>query len=247
MWCLVPLAGPDKGTRFELSDGDSIGRAQTCRVRLPHASVSRVHARIEVRGDVWFVVDAGSSNGMRHGGESVAEQVLSDGMRLRFGEVPARFEWGAEGGEPNSVPTSREDDSEEILDEDLEFEFEAEPEAGADDGFELELEPELAATSKRAQPRLGRHGDSTDAAPAVDSSASAPGRVAPQGAQNTAQQTAQAREQLLRTEARQSAGLLRGDLSQQPGWVQALIWLVALGGLVALVWLAFGLVQAAKV
>ncbi len=93
MWCLVPLAGPDKGERIELAEGDRIGRSADCRVRLAHASVSRVHARIAVEGDAWSVVDAGSSNGLRHAGVIVERIALSDGLRVRFGEVPARFEW----------------------------------------------------------------------------------------------------------------------------------------------------------
>jgi pSer/pThr/pTyr-binding forkhead associated (FHA) protein len=53
--------------------------------------VSRAHARIERRGDAYFVLDLGSTNLTRVNGEVVAERVLRDGDELRFARACCRF------------------------------------------------------------------------------------------------------------------------------------------------------------
>ncbi|MHC4375483.1 MAG: FHA domain-containing protein [Planctomycetota bacterium] len=239
MWCLVPLAGPDKGTRIELADGDSIGRSTDCNVRLAHASVSRVHAHVRLEGGTWSVIDAGSSNGVRHAGVHVEQVALTDGLRLRFGEVPARFEWA---GEPLDAPAAATGvDDEEILDEDLDFDFDV-PD---DSGLELEEDPDLAVTAQRPQSQATPQPEVELAAPGPRAIPDRPMAEAP-GAQATPQGAAQARQDMLRREAQSSAGLLRGDLSQQPGWVQGLVWLAVIAGMGGLAYLAFQLIQATK-
>ena len=239
MWCLVPLAGPDKGTRLELADGDSIGRSTDCRVRLAHASVSRVHAHVRLEGGVWSVIDAGSSNGLRHGGLHVERLELTDGLRLRFGEVPARFEWS---GEPEDAPAAAASGAdEEILDEDLDFDFDVpgEPE------LELEEDPDLAVTAHRPQPEAAAQPEVELAAPGPRAIPDRPMAEAP-AAPSAPHGSAQARQEMLRREAQSSAGLLRGDLSQQPGWVQGLVWLMVIAVMGGLAYLAFQLIQATK-
>ncbi len=46
------------------SDGVSIGRASGNKVVLEHPSISRRHARIYFEGDLWWIEDLGSSNGV---------------------------------------------------------------------------------------------------------------------------------------------------------------------------------------
>ena len=50
-----------------------IGRGSECEARINHRSVSRHHASIEYRGDAFYVVDAGSANGITVNGERYAE------------------------------------------------------------------------------------------------------------------------------------------------------------------------------
>jgi len=242
MWCLVPLAGPDKGTRIELADGDSIGRSTDCRVRLAHASVSRVHAHVRLEAGTWSVIDAGSSNGLRHAGVQVERVALSDGLRLRFGEVPARFEWGGEpGGAPAAPAPAAAEGEEEILDEDLDFDFDVPGESG----LELEEDPDLAVTAKRPQPHAAGEPEVELAAPGPRAVPDRPMAEAP-AAPAAPQGSAQARQEMLRREAQSGAGLLRGDLSQQPGWVQGLVWLAVVALMGGLAYLAFQLIQATK-
>jgi len=60
---LLVLEGRARGERFELSGVHTVGRDVSCSIRLDDPSVSRVHCRIELRGEAVFVVDNGSTNG----------------------------------------------------------------------------------------------------------------------------------------------------------------------------------------
>jgi sigma-B regulation protein RsbU (phosphoserine phosphatase) len=60
-------------------DALTVGRSRRCDVTLDHLSVSRYHARLERRGDRWFVVDTGSMNGVLLRGRLVKESPLSPG------------------------------------------------------------------------------------------------------------------------------------------------------------------------
>lgn len=62
-------------------EGDSltIGRSSDCDIELSHDAVSRQHARLERRGDDWFLVDCGSVNGVRVNGKRVQEARLEPG------------------------------------------------------------------------------------------------------------------------------------------------------------------------
>jgi hypothetical protein len=78
---LPPLGEPIEVSR----DLSVVGRDPGCDVVLPDGSVSRRHARLERRGDTWFVVDTGSANGTTIDSLRVAEAVLRTGQQLRFG------------------------------------------------------------------------------------------------------------------------------------------------------------------
>jgi DNA-binding winged helix-turn-helix (wHTH) protein len=77
------------GTEVRLSDGPNlIGREPPAAIVIPHPSVSREHARIEVEGDRALLVDLGSKNGTFRGGARVeAPTPLVDGDELRLGAV----------------------------------------------------------------------------------------------------------------------------------------------------------------
>ncbi len=79
---LVPVSGPPIDV---IKDPSAVGRDPSCDVVVTDGSVSRRHARLEQRGDEWWVVDQGSANGTFVNSLRVAEQVLKPGQELRFG------------------------------------------------------------------------------------------------------------------------------------------------------------------
>ncbi len=80
--------------RFPLAEGSHLlGSSAGCDVRIPHPSISRRHARIEVRGDGAEIEDLGSRNGTRADGRKVvARQALKVGETLILGAVAAVLE-----------------------------------------------------------------------------------------------------------------------------------------------------------
>ena len=123
---LFVVAGNLVGRTFAVEGAVVLGRAQDAGVRLPDASVSREHARIEPELDGgWSVVDLGSRNGVRVNGERVSRARLVDLDEIALGELVLRFR-----AQETEAPRRAADD------------------AG---GFELEEEIDLAAT--RATPR----------------------------------------------------------------------------------------------
>ena len=89
------LARELEGRSFALgAEGTSLGRDGANRVVIPEASVSRRHARIEVVGSVYQLVDQRSSNGTFVNGEQVTIHRLADGDTLRIGRTTFVFEAG---------------------------------------------------------------------------------------------------------------------------------------------------------
>jgi len=68
-----------------------VGRDETAEIRVDEPLVSRAHARIERRGDDYFVLDLGSTNLTRVNGEVVSERELGHGDEVRFGRARCRF------------------------------------------------------------------------------------------------------------------------------------------------------------
>ncbi len=62
-----------------------IGRDPRQEIPLPHGAVSKQHALLEQVGGRWLLRDAGSTNGLWWRGRRVAELLLADGDRVRFG------------------------------------------------------------------------------------------------------------------------------------------------------------------
>ena len=100
----APLSGRDTvsqsrcmlvidGQRSVLTDGENfVGRDPACRVWIDKATVSRLHARIEVNDRDTTLEDLGSKNGTRIGNAIIdGVSVLRDGDRIRFGGVRAVF------------------------------------------------------------------------------------------------------------------------------------------------------------
>ena len=64
-----------------------IGRDSKCTISIPDASVSRQHARFNMRSGVLRVVDLGSANGTLVNGETVHEKRLHPGDLIKIGDV----------------------------------------------------------------------------------------------------------------------------------------------------------------
>ncbi|GAB6197554.1 FHA domain-containing protein [Lysobacter xanthus] len=65
-----------------------IGRAETAELRLPHSSVSRLHAELQPRPDgMWELADVGSKNGTFVDGARIERTDLARSGWLRFGDV----------------------------------------------------------------------------------------------------------------------------------------------------------------
>jgi pSer/pThr/pTyr-binding forkhead associated (FHA) protein len=74
-----------------------IGRGAAADVRLPHPSVSHVHAVIREQGVGYVLLDEGSANGTRVNGQAVVRgrpKPLRDGDRIAVGAFVARFHAG---------------------------------------------------------------------------------------------------------------------------------------------------------
>ena len=73
---------------------NSVGRSETCDVHVPHRSLSREHAVLEVRRGSVAVRDSGSKNGTYVDSEKVTERVeLKPGAKIRFGSLEGEIFW----------------------------------------------------------------------------------------------------------------------------------------------------------
>jgi adenylate cyclase len=65
----------------------SVGRTEGNDLILNHPSVSRKHARFELRGEYWWIVDLKSTNGVKLNGNLVTEAQVAAGDKLSVGSV----------------------------------------------------------------------------------------------------------------------------------------------------------------
>lgn len=65
----------------------TIGRTEGNELVLNHPSVSRRHARFELRGDIWWIVDLNSTNGVKLNGSPATESAIQRDDRLLIGSV----------------------------------------------------------------------------------------------------------------------------------------------------------------
>ncbi|MHB1298340.1 MAG: FHA domain-containing protein [Gemmatimonadaceae bacterium] len=89
----VIAEGPFKGRKFELHSAlTNIGRGDHNDIALKDESVSDSHAKLQKRGDGWWIVDQGSTNGTYVGGRRVqSEQRIEGAPDLRFGGIKMTF------------------------------------------------------------------------------------------------------------------------------------------------------------
>ncbi len=69
-----------------------VGRDSSADVHLRDASVSRLHAEIERRGEDWVIVDQNSGNGILIDGRRTQQAVLLPGQQLQIGNLKFRVE-----------------------------------------------------------------------------------------------------------------------------------------------------------
>ena len=74
-----------------------VGRGEEADLQVDEPLVSRAHARLERRGDAYFVLDLGSTNYTRVNGEVVAERELRDGDEVRFARARCVYRAAAPG------------------------------------------------------------------------------------------------------------------------------------------------------
>ncbi len=85
--CLVVLAGPEEGALHKLKANTdvTIGRGEDANIRINDDGVSRIHAKVTVRGDSVVVEDMGSRNGTYVGEDRIKLHVLQPEELIRVG------------------------------------------------------------------------------------------------------------------------------------------------------------------
>ena len=85
--------GPGTGQLVPIGEGALIlGRSSSCDLRLPHAAISRRHARLTRRGERLFLEDLGSQNGTFLDDERLAgPRELQVGQRIHIGPAVLRL------------------------------------------------------------------------------------------------------------------------------------------------------------
>ena len=68
-----------------------VGASPDCDIVLHHQSVSGRHARLEVQGKGWRIVDLGSTNGLSVGGERVQSADVAEASPIAFGSHAMRL------------------------------------------------------------------------------------------------------------------------------------------------------------
>lgn len=88
-----------------------LGRGAAADVRIPHRSVSELHATVQLRGDAWMLADAGSTNGTLHNGQRLQgdrSRRLRDGDQIEIGVYVLSFHTGVLVPEPISAERTAE-------------------------------------------------------------------------------------------------------------------------------------------
>ena len=97
---VVRGAKPGQQITFEGGVRDvKIGRAVDNDIVISDPTVSRLHARVELRPDGWFLIDAGSASGVEKMGFRIsAREPLESGDEFKLGDTILRFEVVAKKG-----------------------------------------------------------------------------------------------------------------------------------------------------
>lgn len=84
----------------------TIGRSRRNTLQINDESVSGNHARLEKRGETFWICDESSTNGTYLNGRRIGEALLTEGDKIRFGDVEFAFDGQqlvrSSGGSPDS-------------------------------------------------------------------------------------------------------------------------------------------------
>ncbi len=244
---LIRLDPGSPSAPIAVTAGLRVGRHPNCDLVLEDASISRLHAKVEERAGEFVLVDAGSTNGLWIDGRRVALVPLELGRRFAIGKL--EFEVAGAGSGP--AP-------EGLLDEPLDFDADLDlavqgGERSATGGLELEdpAEIDLGGTAVTERPA----GAASPSGPGPAQRTAGPAQRTAGPAQRSDGPAARnddpsqrddlnlRRAALLSEVADDRRGLLRGDLTQYPASVQALVWIGVLGTFAAAIWLALNFVR----
>ena len=102
---LLVEKGPDKGRVITITGKDTviIGRESTTQTRLTDLMASRLHFRIELRSDGYYIVDLKSLNGTFVNAQRITERRLEIGANIQAGENIFSFLSDAEAQKPGLV------------------------------------------------------------------------------------------------------------------------------------------------
>ncbi len=244
---LIRLDPGSPSAPIAVTAGLRVGRHPNCDLVLEDASISRLHAKVEERAGEFVLVDAGSTNGLWIDGRRVALVPLELGRRFAIGKL--EFEVAGAGSGP--AP-------EGLLDEPLDFDADLDlavqgGERSATGGLELEdpAEIDLGGTAVTERPA----GAASPSGPGPAQRSAGPAQRTAGPAQRSDGPAARnddpsqrddlnlRRAALLSEVADDRRGLLRGDLTQSPAPVQALVWIGVLGTFAAAIWLALNFVR----
>ena len=249
---LFALSGPDLGSSKAFEHEIVLGRIKECDWVLKAPSVSRRHARVEVRDGKWFAVDLDSSNGLHFAGERVPEVALTDGALFQVGDVELRFRLAR--GKDSSKPAVRKagpapTPAPKAPQPKIEIQGMEMPTPPAEGGIELEGDwsddpppaPPVAAVQPNApSERAGSKTASKRRRPARDD-ARTRAQAAAVGGLAGERRTAAGGKVLQFSRVEQREGLLAADLGQQPAWLRTLLILLLAALAIGLAWGAFEL------
>lgn len=87
------IAGPDKGRRFPLQDGQTlvIGRGKDSDTQIGDPRISRTHCRVQIEGGKVILTDDGGSGGTLVGGTPIDRHELKPGEVFQVGDSQLRY------------------------------------------------------------------------------------------------------------------------------------------------------------
>ena len=90
---VIAALGYEPGTTFDISDGATLGRADSAEIPVDDPFASAAHARIYPRGDFMYVEDMGSTNGTYLNGRQLRQpEQLKVADRIRIGDTEYTYQ-----------------------------------------------------------------------------------------------------------------------------------------------------------
>ena len=94
---LLIIEGPEPGLTVPLNEGiQFIGRDTSTDICIPHPSISKIHASIDLRGGELTLSDCDSTNGIKVHGEKHKQIKIEDQDTFLIGDILIRFISGSD-------------------------------------------------------------------------------------------------------------------------------------------------------